>query len=311
MKTLRTLKISPNAPDINSVWLYKGIMKYFNNGEWESIGGVTSVDWEDITNKPDFASLYAPLDSQLTLGETVSTAYRGDRGKIAYEHTLLNNNPHSVTKSQIGLSNVDNTSDDDKPLSTLQQAALTDLHTVLNDSITTHVSDQTNPHKTKLSLGIKFSVTGASVVIPTNSTYNLMQLLNLTDKVVFTGNVGISEYSLVNAGTANALLKLPNIDGFVDYTISVRLTGTVGTGEDPREFYIDLRRADNTVVEGRAILKLNSSALDRRGISFESASLNSNDNFITSGIKLVINNPTTGSASITLTGVEILIKGSY
>ena len=34
MKTLRTLKISPNAPDINSVWLYKGTMKYFNNGEW-------------------------------------------------------------------------------------------------------------------------------------------------------------------------------------------------------------------------------------------------------------------------------------
>lgn len=40
MKTLRTLKISPNAPDINSVWLYKGTMKYFNNGEWETIGGV-------------------------------------------------------------------------------------------------------------------------------------------------------------------------------------------------------------------------------------------------------------------------------
>lgn len=39
MKTLRTLKISPNAPDINSVWLYKGTMKYFNNGEWETIEG--------------------------------------------------------------------------------------------------------------------------------------------------------------------------------------------------------------------------------------------------------------------------------
>lgn len=39
MKTIRTLKISPNAPDINSVWLYKGTAKYFNNGEWETIGG--------------------------------------------------------------------------------------------------------------------------------------------------------------------------------------------------------------------------------------------------------------------------------
>lgn len=39
MKTIRTLKISPNAPDTNSVWLYKGTMKYFNNGEWETVGG--------------------------------------------------------------------------------------------------------------------------------------------------------------------------------------------------------------------------------------------------------------------------------
>ena len=38
MKTIRTLVISPNAPDTNSVWLYKGTMKYFNNGEWETVG---------------------------------------------------------------------------------------------------------------------------------------------------------------------------------------------------------------------------------------------------------------------------------
>ena len=39
MKTIRTLKISPDAPDTNSVWLYKGTMRYFNNGEWETAGG--------------------------------------------------------------------------------------------------------------------------------------------------------------------------------------------------------------------------------------------------------------------------------
>lgn len=38
MKTIRTLKVSPNAPDINSAWLYKNTMKYFNNGEWVTIG---------------------------------------------------------------------------------------------------------------------------------------------------------------------------------------------------------------------------------------------------------------------------------
>lgn len=39
-------------------------------------------------------------------------------------HANNHNNPHAVTKSQIGLENVDNTSDMDKPISTAVQAAL-------------------------------------------------------------------------------------------------------------------------------------------------------------------------------------------
>lgn len=39
-------------------------------------------------------------------------------------HTALINNPHAVTQAQVGLSNVDNTSDANKPVSTLQQAAI-------------------------------------------------------------------------------------------------------------------------------------------------------------------------------------------
>jgi len=43
--------------------------------------------------------------------------------KIA-AHSNLKNNPHAVTKAQVGLGNVDNTSDIAKPVSTAQQAAL-------------------------------------------------------------------------------------------------------------------------------------------------------------------------------------------
>jgi len=39
-------------------------------------------------------------------------------------HTSRTNNPHSVTKAQVGLSNVDNTSDVNKPISTATQTAL-------------------------------------------------------------------------------------------------------------------------------------------------------------------------------------------
>lgn len=70
-------------------------------------------------------SAYSALGGALVLGETSSTAYRGDRGKTAYDHSQqMSGNPHNVTKTDVGLGNVDNTADIDKPISTSQQTAL-------------------------------------------------------------------------------------------------------------------------------------------------------------------------------------------
>lgn len=70
-------------------------------------------------------SAYVEISASLALGETSATAYRGDRGKTAYDHSqLTSGNPHGTTKSDVGLSNVDNTSDANKPVSTAQQTAL-------------------------------------------------------------------------------------------------------------------------------------------------------------------------------------------
>ncbi|NCU31261.1 hypothetical protein EOM57_05780, partial [Candidatus Saccharibacteria bacterium] len=57
----------------------------------------------------------AEISASLALGETSSTAYRGDRGKTAYDHSqLTSGNPHGTTKSDVGLGNADNTADVDK-----------------------------------------------------------------------------------------------------------------------------------------------------------------------------------------------------
>lgn len=46
---------------------------------------------------------YVSISSALALGETSATAYRGDRGKIAYDHSQLGTgNPHGVTFAQLG-----------------------------------------------------------------------------------------------------------------------------------------------------------------------------------------------------------------
>ena len=46
--------------------------------------------------------------SNLILGETSSDAYRGDRGKVGYDHSQTTGNPHSMTKADIALENVPN-----------------------------------------------------------------------------------------------------------------------------------------------------------------------------------------------------------
>ena len=51
------------------------------------------------------------------------------------DHVGSKSNPHGVTASQVGLGNVDNTADIDKPVSTQQQAALNALRNALSEQI--------------------------------------------------------------------------------------------------------------------------------------------------------------------------------
>lgn len=58
------------------------------------------------------------------------------------EHAASTNNPHDVTAEQVGLGNVDNTSDKDKPVSTAQAEAIFQAKSVTE----THIKDDGNPH---------------------------------------------------------------------------------------------------------------------------------------------------------------------
>ncbi|MDE7252114.1 MAG: hypothetical protein K2O32_04150 [Acetatifactor sp.] len=58
--------------------------------------------------------------------------------EILDEHIKNKNNPHNVTKEQVGLGNVDNTSDINKPVSTAQQSAINSAISNHNASTSTH-----------------------------------------------------------------------------------------------------------------------------------------------------------------------------
>ncbi len=73
-------------------------------------------------------------------------------------HISNKENPHEVTKVQVGLSDVDNTSDENKPVSILQATAIADAKKAGTDAqanLTTHINDKENPHEvTKAQVGL-------------------------------------------------------------------------------------------------------------------------------------------------------------
>lgn len=82
--------------------------------------------------------LVANTGSDLTALEAVVNTHLTDRA-----------NPHLVTKVQVGLGNVNNTSDADKPVSTAQAASIADAKaagTAAQSSIDSHAGRKDNPH---------------------------------------------------------------------------------------------------------------------------------------------------------------------
>ena len=87
-------------------------------------------------------------------------------------HIANNSNPHVVTKTQVGLGNVNNTSDANKPVSTAQATAIADAKaagTAAQTSINSHAGRKDNPHvvtRAQLSLATTDQVVFAKTTAP-------------------------------------------------------------------------------------------------------------------------------------------------
>jgi hypothetical protein len=88
------------------------------------------------------------------------------------QHIANKSNPHVVTKTQVGLGNVNNTSDADKPVSTAQATAIANAKaagTAAQTSIDNHAGRKDNPHsvtRTQLGLATTDNVVFAKTTAP-------------------------------------------------------------------------------------------------------------------------------------------------
>ena len=97
-----------------------GFLEYSLDGvAWQVVQSLADINWGsiggEIANQVDLKTI---LDSKVNTSTLTS-------------HTGDTNNPHEVTKAQVGLGNVDNTSDEDKPISLAERAALDSITVIL------------------------------------------------------------------------------------------------------------------------------------------------------------------------------------
>lgn len=121
---------TPSATDVGAI---PASQKGANNGiaELDSTGRVPSsqlpsyvddvLEYDSLTSFPQTGedgkiyvaedtnrqyrwsgSQYVEISPSLALGETSSTAYRGDRGATAYTHSQTTGNPHNTTAAEVG-----------------------------------------------------------------------------------------------------------------------------------------------------------------------------------------------------------------
>lgn len=159
---------------------------------------------------------YVEISQSIALGETSTTAYPGNKGKANEEailneisraqrkeqsiqdsideeivrakrvetniqdshnsHVTDYNNPHKVTKAQVGLGNVDNTSDVNKPISDAQQREFNRINQSLSnntDNVNSALLDVANIKSTVNSLSQEQEYTNGRIDVIDSSITNI------------------------------------------------------------------------------------------------------------------------------------------
>ena len=218
------------------------------SASWRSEFGLIE---EGFDNLPDVstADLFAVTDGSALVGKTavqskvilsLSNVPNLDT-TAAVAHTPLTNNPHSVTATQVGLGNCENTADLDKPISTLAQAAL-DLK-----------ADLASP-----------ALTGNPTAPTQASTDNSTKVATTAYvKSLFAGGTGYRYINgtLVQAATATSSTSTPTITFPVAFPNSVTCVVFAVADLDPGDIRIYTPASDLTKVgfvrTGTSLMRIN------------------------------------------------------
>ncbi len=199
---IAALALKANAADISNVNNTSDLNK--------PISTATQAALDLKTNGTDFISLKNSISTALNSQNTLIGAKASELELTT--HVNNTNNPHNVTKAQLGLGNVSNTADTDKPLSTaaINALALKADKTYVDGKIATITSGTLTFDKNSVGLGNVDNTSDVNKPISTATQTALDLKVNVADMA-----------SYVASGTITfdkASLGLGNVDNTADLT---------------------------------------------------------------------------------------------
>ena len=225
--------------------------------------GLGDVDNKsEATIKADFTGAIADGDDGFVLGADV------------YAHTSAVNNPHGVTKAQVGLGNVDNTADVDKPISTFVQAALdTKQNTLVSGANIKTINGASILGSGDYEIEIpEVTVDDAMSATSENPVQNKVITAALADKVDVVSGKGLSANDYTDAEKQ----KLAGIAAGAQVNTITSVAGRTGaivlSSSD-----VGLGNVDNTSDLDKPISTAVQEALDEKVDAVEGKGLSSND----------------------------------
>ena len=162
--------------------------------------GLSTATNAIISATDSVLSAFGKLQAQITANLSTLTS-----------HTSDTSNPHSVTKAQVGLSNVDNTSDANKPVSTATQTALNAKENTITAGTTAQYyrGDKTFQTLDKTAVGLG-NVANIDTTNASNISSGTLSDSRLSSAVTTQGNTFNTANKLVQL---DASAKLPAVDG--------------------------------------------------------------------------------------------------
>lgn len=224
--------------DVIEGYLYNSKF-YKESAHTTEITGETGKIYIDLTSNKTYrwsGSAFSVISETLALGETSSTAYRGDRGKIAYDHSQAAHAPSNAEVNQNAFSNVVVGS------TTIAADSKTDTLTLIAGSNVTITPDATNDKITISSTNTDTKVTQTAITASdytnwrpliwgaSNSSTEGFTPTTVTDST-FTANTISCQPS---SGTIRASVFKGSLSG--NASSSTKLTTSAGSATQPIYF---------------------------------------------------------------------------